>query len=184
MPEVPGLGESGGMHLEWTVRDGRAVITGLFVHGEELTAGTLRALPLQRVIASSAAGVARDLTAAYPDDGHRAEPVPAEPTPSQLRGEVQRRRDGRRRWSDPQAGKGQRAYALALRSLEVERRHGLSAVFFANFAEAYSWAAAHSSAPARMLADDLGVPIATVHRWTREARLSGALAPARKGVAG
>lgn len=192
LSEVPGLGEAGGMHLEWEVRDGRAVVVGLYLHGEELTAGTLRALPLQRVIASHARGVAADLGAPYPDEGHRGEPAAAEPTPSHLRAEVARRRRLDRKWQQTQRAErqrsgsddGTRAYRLALAQIEVERRHGLSAAFFVNFAEAYGWAAAQTSAPARTLADDLGVPISTVHRWTREARLSGALPPARRGVAG
>lgn len=188
MREVPGLGEAGGMHLEWEVRDGRAVVVGLYLHGEELTAGTLRALPLQRVISSQARGVAADLSAPYPDQGHQAEPV-VERTPSQLRAEVTRRRRLDRKWKQTarkaaQPDDGTRAYQLALVQVELERQQGLSAAFFVNFAEAYGWAASHTSAPARTLAEDLGVPIATVHRWTREARLTGALPPARRGVAG
>ena len=56
--------------------------------------------------------------------------------------------------------------------------------FSQRFATAYSDAAIESRAPAKILAEEAGVPVGTVHRWVREARQRGYLPPARKGRAG
>ena len=42
-------------------------------------------------------------------------------------------------------------------------------------AEHYLWRAAQVSNPAKAMAEDAGVPVATVHSWIREARLLGLL---------
>lgn len=56
--------------------------------------------------------------------------------------------------------------------------------FYRQVAEAYVIAVRRSNKPAADLADQAGVPVATVHRWIAEARRRGHLAPARKGRAG
>lgn len=56
--------------------------------------------------------------------------------------------------------------------------------FARRVAEAYNNAILTTSKPARLLAEEAGVPVPTVHRWIAEARRRGHLSPGRKGVAG
>jgi hypothetical protein len=56
--------------------------------------------------------------------------------------------------------------------------------FSRRVAAAYREVVGTSSTPAKLLADEAGVPVTTVHRWIREARRAGYLEPARKGRAG
>jgi hypothetical protein len=57
--------------------------------------------------------------------------------------------------------------------------------FYNEVAGAYHWAVLERRAPAQTIADANDVPITTVHRWIREARRRGLLAPARaKGQPG
>lgn len=56
--------------------------------------------------------------------------------------------------------------------------------FSRQVALAYTHAVLATSAPAKVLAEEAGVPVTTVHRWIRDARLRGHLPPARKGRAG
>lgn len=56
--------------------------------------------------------------------------------------------------------------------------------FYSRVATAYRSAAAESSRPAVLLADENGVPVETVRRWIQEARRRSLLGPARKGRAG
>lgn len=56
--------------------------------------------------------------------------------------------------------------------------------FAKQVARAYNEAIVTSPSPAKLLAEEAGVPVTTVHRWIREARRRGALPPARKGRAG
>jgi hypothetical protein len=56
--------------------------------------------------------------------------------------------------------------------------------FSRRVAAAYREVATTSHRPAAILALQAGVPVATVHRWIREARQRGFLPPARKGRAG
>lgn len=56
--------------------------------------------------------------------------------------------------------------------------------FYKQVAEAYSEAVLATSKPAKVMAEEAGVPVGTVHRWIREARRRGYLPPARQGRAG
>jgi hypothetical protein len=56
--------------------------------------------------------------------------------------------------------------------------------FYRKVAEVYNDVVRETSAPAKVLAEEAGVPTATVHRWIFEARRRGFLPPARKGRAG
>lgn len=51
--------------------------------------------------------------------------------------------------------------------------------FSRRVAEAYRAAVVTTSKPAKVLADEAGVPVTTVHRWIREARQRGHLKPGR-----
>lgn len=56
--------------------------------------------------------------------------------------------------------------------------------FYRRVAAAYSEAVLATSKPAKVMAEEAGVPVGTVHRWIREARRRGYLPPARRGRAG
>lgn len=56
--------------------------------------------------------------------------------------------------------------------------------FSRRVADAYNEAVLVTSYPAVALAEEAGVPVATVHRWVRDARRLGLLPPARRGRAG
>jgi hypothetical protein len=57
--------------------------------------------------------------------------------------------------------------------------------FYDDVAAAYRRAVSRRKAPAQMIAEANDVPVTTVHRWIREARRRGSLAPSRgKGQAG
>lgn len=67
----------------------------------------------------------------------------------------------------------------------LTRRKGVDTETFYELVGAhYRWHAAVSHKPAARMAEAAGVPVTTVHRWVREARLRGHLPPARKGKAG
>jgi len=55
--------------------------------------------------------------------------------------------------------------------------------FYQTVAEHYRWHVAQSPAPAVHMALEAGVPVTTVHRWVREARLRGMLPPGIRGKA-
>ena len=57
--------------------------------------------------------------------------------------------------------------------------------FYVQVADAYELALLRTHHPAAALADAAQVPVTTMHRWIREARRRGLLAPAtRQGAAG
>jgi hypothetical protein len=56
--------------------------------------------------------------------------------------------------------------------------------FYDAVAAAYRDLARRSSRPAAELAETHGVPVTTAHRWIKEARRRGFLAPGRPGKAG
>jgi hypothetical protein len=56
--------------------------------------------------------------------------------------------------------------------------------FYERVAKAYETAVANGEPPAQAMSNANGVPLTTVHRWVREARRRGVLAPAQKGRKG
>lgn len=56
--------------------------------------------------------------------------------------------------------------------------------FYRAVADAYAWWASMSRKPAAELARQNKVPVTTVHRWVKEARVRGFLTPGSKGKAG
>lgn len=145
---VPGVD---GVHLEVEVRDGRAVVVGLYVHGAEITPTVLHQVPLARLAA--------------------------------------RLNTGLDRLGDPNELTYLQGAMTGIESARAAnlmrlRDRGLDEDFFAELARIYLYATTQTRAPAKLIADEIGVPVKTVHRWVREARLAGALPPARKGAAG
>lgn len=58
------------------------------------------------------------------------------------------------------------------------------AAFAERVAEYYRVFSAFTSKPAKMISDQYGIPLPTVHGWIREARLQGKLPPGKRGKAG
>jgi hypothetical protein len=55
--------------------------------------------------------------------------------------------------------------------------------FYEKVADAFTWLAKHSHAPAAELAERNGVPVTTVHRWVKEARARKILGSGERGRA-
>jgi hypothetical protein len=145
-------------------RDGRTHVTGMLAVGGGVGSRTLRAIPLAQV----------ESMLNHPefvDPGGESEEQPLSDLVAPLleRTEVgassrrfiprERPQLGRPDGSDPEA-------------------------FYRLVAQAYNDAVLTTTAPARELADEAGVPVTTVHRWVAEARRRGFLPPARQGRAG
>lgn len=167
-------------------RGDRWVPTRMILDGEWLDAQTLRAIPFGRVesVANRFKADAAGLTVGLPDDAR---------TELAERGEI---------WPD-QFEQIDQALGRYLQESEDDLRNGMQfkrsgperppltrpdgtdpEAFSQRVAEAYNAAIMSTSTPAKMLAEEAGVPVTTVHRWIREARQRGALPPARKGRAG
>jgi len=146
-------------------REGRFVVTDLYLHGDEITAATLRAIPIRQVEAQAN--------------------TPAGAYLSRLR--IQRE-------DDPTLEELRAGFALereAKQQRRRKRREPLSRpdrtdpdAFYRQVAAAYSDVAGETRKVAKVLADEAGVPVTTVHRWVLEARRRGYLPPARRGRAG
>ncbi|MEU1736519.1 hypothetical protein [Streptosporangium sp. NPDC020145] len=144
--------------------EGRWVVTGMFIEGEAIASDTLRKIPLGRLEALANTDLASlaltlEQAGAPPSDGGLTlddlrSLASAAPVPTVRRPPL-RRPDG----TDPDA-------------------------FYREVATAYASAAAESSRPAAVLAEEASVPVTTVHRWVREARRRGLLPPGKKGKAG
>jgi hypothetical protein len=69
-------------------------------------------------------------------------------------------------------------------TLEVPKARPYGDDFYGTVAAVYERLAGDGVAPAPAFADANGVPLSTAHRWVKEARRRGFLAPARQGRAG
>lgn len=78
------------------------------------------------------------------------------------------------------------AYNLDAERAAIRRPAGraLPDSFLADVAHAYSVLAKEGRKPAPVIAAEADVPVTTVHRWIKEARRRGLLAPARRGATG
>jgi hypothetical protein len=169
---VPGVD---GVHLECEIREGRVVVKGMYVHGPEITPSLVHQLPLARIAATwlhpeeflPEPGTSMQWTFGMPED----------PTVGELR-------TAAKHLGKLQPSQRRRAKRRTAERLNELRDGGLSDEFFTELAKIYREAAAETRAPAKRIADELDVPVKTVHRWVREARLAGALPRARKGAAG
>lgn len=70
------------------------------------------------------------------------------------------------------------------RRARLTKPNGNPDEFSRRVAAAYWHHAAATRAPAKAMAAEAGVPVRTVHRWIREARLRGVLKPGMRGKAG
>ncbi len=148
--------------------DGRLGLGGLRVVGEP-TSSLLRAIPLGRIEAAANAqlSVIDDTVTPTPRHRHRLPSRPSTPR--------------------PEPGAGDAGWELPDRPPAATRTftsRGRPDSFYAGIARDYSDLAQTSRRPAAELADRHGVPVTTAHRWIKEARRRGHLAPGRPGKAG
>ena len=166
----------GGAHIKVSHEEDRWVITDVYVHDNGVTASDLQSVPLTQLDMamnllsfadpSVIARVGNELgQAVLAETGHepslaslrqRAKHAPSQlPTPSRGPRPKLTRPDG----TDPDG-------------------------FSARVAAAYREYAPQTRAPALKIAEEAGVPVATVRSWIREARRRGKLPQGRKGRAG
>ncbi len=139
--------------------EGRRVIDRLVIIGPDITAATLRKLPMGPLTA-------------YAERGQH------------VAGNKIRRLDGAIYGLNAD-GAIDVAFAKPKARAPLTRPDGTDPVGFSRrVAAAYNEAVLSTSTPAKMLAAEAGVPVTTVHRWVRDARRLGLLPPARKGRAG
>jgi hypothetical protein len=152
-----------GMHVRVRRdKDGRRVITDLYVHGDELTAETLRGISMPR------------LAARFNSPGQAD---PGEGPDDDLTVAELRRRAGLR----AERERDKRKY---VKRAALSRPDGSDPeTFYRLVASAYNQYAQEVRAPAKAIAEEAGVPVSTVHRWVREARRRGFMPPGRKGRA-
>lgn len=175
---MPGPEGADGLHVRPRERDGRLMITELYLHASEITPEILRGLSIRRLEAElnaaprlepgqpspMGAAVVADFLRSTTDDT-------SDPSLDDLRS----RAHGQTRQARPTEPDRPR----------LTRPDGASPEeFYPRVAAAYSQYALLTTAPAKEMAAEAGVPITTAHRWIREARRRGFLPPARKGKAG
>lgn len=167
-------------------RAGRGVVTRLVLIGDGLDSSTLRAIPIGRVESAlhhPQLGFAAGITKPLDPDVLREMAERGELSPDEI-GDIDRGIEGfLAREPNPVPG-----VKLTYRQTPREpltRPDGADPDGFSRqVALAYNSAVLEGRAPAKILADEAGVPVTTVHRWIREARQRGHLPPARKGRAG
>jgi hypothetical protein len=190
---------SGGLHVRIRNRDGRLIITELFLHAPEITPEMVRGISISRLQAAvSLAGASRSVsdTAPAEDSAARAPQVLArttadvtaavlvtasvtpgvadddapDPTLAQIRARTPRN-------VPPETPSPERPRLTRPDGAAPEE-------FYPRVAAAYAQYAPRTRAPAKQIAAEAGVPVTTAHRWIREARRRGYLPPATKGKAG
>jgi hypothetical protein len=179
---VVGVPGTRAVFLRWDADvDGRPRVISVHVDAEEVTTRLLREVPLQTLaawIAPMVAAMLRTGEVIAPSDPASDRIRECHPTLEQLRRLAATPAAQRRRtWFLPPS-------LVSTKALQRARTSGSGEDFYREVAQAYNAAAATTSAPAKLLATDLGVSVKTVHRWVREARIAGALPPARIGAAG
>jgi hypothetical protein len=170
----------GGTHMRLRDADGRVVVDAVYVHGPEITATTLQAVPVSHLalIANLMPGIALfDILTAIKFGGYDY-PVTEELASS-----------GEPSLADLRAhAEGAPAEFVLVERIErgpLTRPDGTDPDgFSARVAEAYREYAMRTRAPAVEIAAEAGVPVATARSWIREARRRGKLPPGRKGKAG
>ncbi|SDD18284.1 hypothetical protein SAMN05216174_10877 [Actinokineospora iranica] len=169
--------DGAGLHVRMAERDGRMVVTDLYLHADQVTPAMMRGVQLSTVEAlfnmlraevgklrkPESSPDVRDLHMLMGRQFYTQETdsfldlkdsVPRTGIPPVSR-PVMMRPDGK----DPRA-------------------------FYSQFAQVYIMAATESKRPSAVIAEESGVPVATVRRWVKEARARGFLPAGTKGKAG
>lgn len=153
-----------GLHVKVRQDDeGRWSITDLYLHGGEISGETLRAIRMPQVEAGAYNQIIRSGPDADPAEAGWDDGV----TIGQIRGvapALHRKRRTRKPLARPAGDDPER--------------------FYAQVAAAYREHQETTSAPAKAIAEEAGVPVTTAHRWVREARIRGHLPRGRKGRVG
>lgn len=169
--------------VKYAEREGRAVVTRMVILGDAIDSATLRAIPIGRAESvlnpptlGPPLGLFKPLNPAVLQEmAERGELFPDE------FGAIDAALDAFTR----KAPTRRRTTRRKSRRKPLARPDGSDPEAFSRrVAEAYGEAVAATSTPAKVLAEEAGVPVTTVHRWIREARQRGFLPPARKGRAG
>jgi len=156
-PALPGT-----VHVRVKVHDdGRLGLAELRVIGQP-TSELLRAIPVGRIEATANAQLAVV--------DARVVPAPARRRRRAVPGGPRRPTPNDKGWEQPSDAQG--------------APRGRPDRFYADIAAEYQDQTRRSRRPAADLADRHGVPVSTAHRWIKEARRRGLLAPGRPGKAG
>jgi hypothetical protein len=181
-----------GLHLRVEGRNGRLVITGLYLHADEISPAVLRAISISRL--EAALNASPDVATQPPFDTESEEEDAAqEPSLAELRRRASNAQEQRGRLGladsveqalpiTPILGSTRSAKATRAPLTRPDGRDPDG--FYARVADAYREYAPHTRAAAAEIAREANVPVTTVHRWIGEARRRGFLPPARKGKAG
>jgi hypothetical protein len=158
--------------------DGQWVVTGVYVHGPEVTASTLQAVPVSQLdlIMNLSTMDLFDLQTLMKYGGHGAPTLSddGEVSTAALRAQAEGAPE-ELRLIEP----------LAQDRATLTRPDGSNPdAFYARVADAYREHALRSRAPSVGIATEAGVPVATARSWVREARRRGHLPPGKKGKAG
>jgi hypothetical protein len=173
------LADGARAHFKITESDGRFVVTELYVHGAALTAATLRAVPISRIeaMANSGQGYLQHLRARH---AKKAQPTTFEDL-----------RDTAVSPVHVTSEKSQDSGSSTAKRQPLERPDRSDPeAFYRRVADAYQDVIGKTSLSgqtpkvAKVLAEEAGVPVTTVHRWILESRRRGFLPPARQGRAG
>lgn len=166
----------GGIHIRVADNEARWVITDVYVHGDGITASELQAVPLTQLdLAMNLLGAAdpRVMARAASDLGQA---VLADPEREPSLASLRERAEG--------APAGLPAPSGGPR-VKLTRPDGTDPDgFAARVAAAYREYAPQTRAPALMIAEEAGVPVATARSWIREARRRGKLPQGHRGRAG
>ncbi|HKS47368.1 MAG TPA: hypothetical protein VJT49_20105 [Amycolatopsis sp.] len=166
-------GSDSGLHVRFRERDGRLVVTDLYLHGEQITPEILRGISISRLEAWVNTPSTTDVVAHHAAESARTKWSGTKPEPS-----LAKLRDRHKRNMEPEEPPtSSRPRLTRPSSMPTEE-------FYPLVAEAYAENAQQTRAPAKEIAAEADVPVTTAHRWIREARRRGFLPPARKGKAG
>jgi hypothetical protein len=153
------------------------VVATLLINGEAVNAATLRTIPVSRIEAMlNQHGIGERLA---------TDQAPGSQWQSSWREEFEQINHALDRYlSDSSPPSSPPAGAEPARE-PLSRPDGSDPEgFYRRVAETYSAIVQHTSRPAKVMAEEAGVPVASVHRWIFEARRRGLLPPARQGRAG
>lgn len=170
------LPPGGGTHMHVTEGDnGPLVVDGVYVHGPEITASVLQAIPISHLaVAASFADSLFTLLAFLKYSGFHY-PVTVEGDEPSL-ATLRQQADGA---------------PATLRLIERAKRERLKRPdgtdpdgFAERVAAAYREYVMETRSPALKIAEEAGVPVGTARGWIREARRRGKLPQGHKGKAG
>jgi hypothetical protein len=153
--------------------DGRLVVAEMYVAAEDgVTSERLRALPVARAEAAANREVREEVL-------HESSTTPIQTVEVPIWALRDAEPDGG--WVAFEEASGARAAAPRLKLRPSAGSRKRSDAFYQSVADAYTWLAAQTKAPAARLAELNEVPVTTVHQWVKEARRRELLGPGQRG---